>query len=85
MQIIFQDPFSSLDPRKTLSWSHRRADARFTGCSVKETSAIQKRTLELMETVGLAQRLDELLPARARRRPPPAHRHRPRARPSTRS
>lgn len=55
MQLIFQDPFSSLDPRMTVSEAieeplilsklHRNKDERF------------ERVLELMDTVGLARRL----------------------------
>lgn len=54
MQMIFQDPFSSLDPRKSVMQiisepiiEHKLLNSR------KE---IEKRTVELMETVGLARR-----------------------------
>lgn len=60
MQIIFQDPFSSLDPRKTVSQA------------IEEPLKINKimtdpkerflRVLELMETVGLAERLINTYP-----------------------
>lgn len=55
MQIIFQDPFSSLNPRMTVSQIieepmrlHKMYESR---------QELQKRTLELMDTVGLARRL----------------------------
>lgn len=55
MQMIFQDPFSSLDPRKSISQliSEPIREHKL----IKDKDAIQKRTLELMETVGLAKRL----------------------------
>ncbi|MBQ5390885.1 MAG: ABC transporter ATP-binding protein, partial [Spirochaetales bacterium] len=60
MQIIFQDPFSSLDPRytinQTLSETLRINKIR-TG-----KKAIEDRVLELMETVGLAERLINTYP-----------------------
>ncbi len=55
MQIIFQDPFSSLDPSKTVLQAigePLRAHNLF-GNRVD----VEKRVLELMETVGLAERL----------------------------
>ncbi|MDD3997255.1 MAG: ABC transporter ATP-binding protein [Sphaerochaetaceae bacterium] len=60
LQIIFQDPFSSLDPRNTISETLTevvRVNRIRTG---KEE--IRKRVLELMETVGLAQRLINTYP-----------------------
>lgn len=54
MQIIFQDPFSSLDPKKTVS--------QIIAEPIKENKilsgkhAIEDRVLELMDTVGLAER-----------------------------
>ena len=60
IQIIFQDPFSSLDPRytinQTLSETLRINKIR-TG-----KKAIEDRVLELMETVGLAERLINTYP-----------------------
>lgn len=54
MQIIFQDPFSSLDPRQTVSQLISEP-IREHGV-IKSKREIQRRTLELMETVGLAER-----------------------------
>ncbi|MDR1376580.1 MAG: dipeptide/oligopeptide/nickel ABC transporter ATP-binding protein, partial [Synergistaceae bacterium] len=55
MQIIFQDPFSSLDPRKSIrqTISEPIRENRI----IKSAAATEKRVLEIMETVGLAERL----------------------------
>ena len=60
MQMVFQDPFSSLDPRQTVSQliSEPLIEHRLIG-GKKE---IEKRTLELMETVGLAERYINVYP-----------------------
>ena len=55
MQIIFQDPFASLDPRKTVSQTI--AEPLILNKLVRGKPAVLKRVLELMETVGLAERL----------------------------
>ena len=55
MQLIFQDPFSSLDPRKTVSQAI--AEPIIYNKLIKGKENIEKRVLELMETVGLAERL----------------------------
>lgn len=55
MQMIFQDPFSSLDPRQTVS--QLIAEPIIEHKLIRGKVAIEKRTLELMETVGLASRL----------------------------
>ena len=55
IQIIFQDPFSSLDPRQTVLQAI--AEPIIQNKLIKGTAAIEKRVLELMETVGLAERL----------------------------
>ena len=60
MQIIFQDPFSSLDPRKTISQiisEPMMLNHMYPGKEQRE-----KRVLELMETVGLAARLYDTYP-----------------------
>lgn len=60
MQIIFQDPFSSLDPRKTVS--------QIISEPIKIHNLIpnnddrESRVLELMKTVGLADRLFNTYP-----------------------
>ncbi len=55
IQIIFQDPFSSLDPRQTVLQAI--AEPIIQNKLIKGAAAIEKRVLELMETVGLAERL----------------------------
>lgn len=55
MQIIFQDPFSSLDPRKSVA--QLISEPIIVGNLIKDKKDIQKRVLELMDTVGLATRL----------------------------
>ena len=53
-EIIFQDPFSSLDPKKTVS--QIIAEPIIENKILKGKHAIEERVLELMETVGLAER-----------------------------
>lgn len=60
MQIVFQDPFSSLDPRKTIL--ETIAEPIIAHKLVKGNAAIEARVLELMETVGLAERLINTYP-----------------------
>ena len=60
MQIIFQDPFSSLDPIKTVSQTI--AEPIIENKILKDKKAIEARVKELMETVGLAQRLVNTYP-----------------------
>lgn len=54
MQIIFQDPFSSLDPRKTVRQLIAEPIKTYNRLSKKE---LHERVYELMEEVGLAERL----------------------------
>ncbi len=55
MQMIFQDPFSSLDPRKSV-FEQIAAPLRINRiCTSK--AELEKRVAELMDTVGLARRL----------------------------
>ncbi|MBS6645485.1 MAG: ATP-binding cassette domain-containing protein [Clostridiaceae bacterium] len=54
MQIIFQDPFSSLNPRMSVSEIIQEPLVLRGGMSKEE---MEKETLKLMETVGLAERL----------------------------
>lgn len=63
MQMIFQDPFSSLNPRKTVSQliaEPIRLNKLITGKDKEEL--IEQRVLELMDTVGLARRLYNTYP-----------------------
>lgn len=54
MQIVFQDPFSSLDPRKTVM--QLISEPIIEHKLFKTKKEVEARTLELMETVGLAER-----------------------------
>ena len=54
MQMIFQDPLASLDPRKTVGQIIEEP-LKIHGI-IASSRERQKRVLELMETVGLAQR-----------------------------
>lgn len=53
-QMIFQDPYSSLNPR--MSVSEIIAEPIIANDLIKNRQDIQKRVEELMDTVGLAQR-----------------------------
>jgi len=60
MQIIFQDPYSSLDPRKTVS---QIISEPIIANNILKTSAdINARVAELMSSVGLAARLFNTYP-----------------------
>ncbi len=54
MQMIFQDPYSSLNPRRTVSETIAEPLRRFKLCKSKKE--LSDRVDQLMETVGLAQR-----------------------------
>ena len=60
LQIIFQDPFSSLNPRETISQTI--AEPLLLNKMVTDKKQLQKKVLELMETVGLAERLYNTYP-----------------------
>ncbi len=60
MQIIFQDPFSSLDPRKTIN--QIISEPVRIHKLITEKSRQEERVKELMDTVGLAQRLINTYP-----------------------
>ena len=60
MQMVFQDPFSSLDPRQT--GSQLISEPIIEHKLLKTKSEIEKRTLQLMETVGLAERYINVYP-----------------------
>ena len=77
MQVVFQDPFSSLNPRmrvrdilaepiRNFGLARRRAD-------------LDDRVAALMDKVRLPRDAMRRFPARILRRPAPAHRHRARA------
>ena len=60
MQMIFQDPYSSLNPRMTISQTIEEPLKLYGLCADKESR--QKRVAELMDTVGLARRLYNTYP-----------------------
>lgn len=60
MQIVFQDPFSSLDPRKTVMQSI--AEPITSQNLIKGKAHLTERVRELMDTVGLAERLTNAYP-----------------------
>ena len=60
MQIIFQDPFSSLNPRKTISQTI--AEPLKINNIITDKNERMDRVRELMETVGLAERLINTYP-----------------------
>ena len=60
MQIIFQDPFSSLDPRKSVSQIIAEPLKIYKVCNSRQE--IIKKGGELMDTVGLATRLAHSYP-----------------------
>ena len=60
MQLIFQDPFSSLNPRKTVSQSIEEP-IKLAGL-IPDSDERFARVLELMKTVGLAERLVNTYP-----------------------
>lgn len=60
MQMIFQDPYSSLDPR--MSVSSLIAEPIRTYKLAKNKKELEKMVFELMDTVGLARRLAGVYP-----------------------
>ncbi len=60
MQLIFQDPYSSLDPRKTVS--QIISEPIIANKILKSSADIHARIAELMSTVGLAARLFNTYP-----------------------
>ena len=54
VQMIFQDPFSSLDPRQTIQ-DIIEEPMRLAGSMSK--AAVKEKTIELMDTVGIEKRL----------------------------
>ncbi len=60
MQIIFQDPYSSLNPRMTVY--EIIAEPIIVNRTIRNKKDIYKRVCELMDTVGLARRLMNTYP-----------------------
>ena len=60
MQIIFQDPYASLDPRYTVAQTIE--EPLIIHRLIKDKEERKKKVLELMDTVGLARRLYNAYP-----------------------
>ena len=60
MQIIFQDPYASLDPRKSVS--QIISEPIIINKLLTDKKQIEDRVFQLMETVGLAERLVNTYP-----------------------
>ncbi|MGL5701966.1 MAG: ATP-binding cassette domain-containing protein, partial [Cetobacterium sp.] len=60
MQIIFQDPYASLNPRMTVS--EIIAEPLIIHKKCKSKKELQEKVSELMETVGLSERLTNTYP-----------------------
>jgi ABC-type glutathione transport system ATPase component len=60
LQIVFQDPYSSLDPRQSIGSALREA----LSISLKNLDEVIVRANELADLVGLPQRILELRPAK---------------------
>jgi len=59
-QIVFQDPFASLNPRMTVS--QIIADPLIINKKASDKHELRKRVNELMNLVGLAERLEDVYP-----------------------
>ena len=81
MQIIFQDPYGSLNPRMPVLRHHRRGAPR-PGASRGTAGRSGQAGRGLAGGGRPAPRLHPPLPARVHRRPAPAHRDRPGPRPA---
>ena len=62
MQIIFQDPYSSLNPRMTVREAICEPLLICGKYDKKDTTLLDKRVNEIMDTVGLAQRAKNMYP-----------------------
>lgn len=62
MQIIFQDPYSSLNPRATVSQAITEPLLIQGAISKHDKAALEKRVDEMMELVGLAKRFKNSYP-----------------------
>lgn len=60
LQMIFQDPYASLDPRMTVS--EIISEPIYINKTISNRQEIEKKVRQLMETVGLAARLSNAYP-----------------------
>lgn len=60
MQMIFQDPFSSLNPRMTVS--EIISEPMYTYKMYRNKKELEQKVIELMDTVGLVSRLQNTYP-----------------------
>ena len=78
LQVIFQDPYASLNPRMTVG--AMLGEPLYPASPRRRRGARRERVGELLELVGLRARARPPLSARILRRPAPAPGDRPRAR-----
>lgn len=71
MQIIFQDPYASLNPRMTVS--ETIGQPMMVNKICRKKSEVEKRVAELMDTVGPGLPSVQCVSTRTGRRTPPAH------------
>lgn len=76
MQIIFQDPFASINPRMTVSQTIAEPLLIQGKYKPGDKEALNRHVRQVMDRVGLAQRLVNAYPHELGRRPPAENRHR---------
>lgn len=75
IQMVFQDPYSSLNGRMTVR--QLIAEPLLVNKICKNRAEVDKKVDEMMETVGLARRLDMAFIPTSWTAAPPENRHRP--------
>ena len=79
MQLVYQNPYTSLNPRFTVAAGDRRPAARRSASA--PAASVAGRLPSSLDRVALPASALDRKPGRAVRRPAPARRHRPRPRP----